>query len=364
NFDPSSSNQAKIYLIADKQDLSASLNGYFIQIGESGSTDSYDLFKQTGTTVTKIIDGAAKARTDVNLLKARIKVTRSEEGKWELFTDNTGASNFVLEGSATDLTHVNSDWFGVRCDYTATRSAGFIFDDFKITALTPDVKPPILLSAKALDEFNVEVVFSERLQLSSALMANNYAINNSGSPNNVTTTSNPNVYKLTFASALPSGEYKLTVNNLKDLADNPIAGNSAASFFYLKPYVLKKGDILISEILSNPRTGGVDFVEIYNNTNQVLDLKELQLANVDASGIPASIKNVSASSVYMPAKTYWVLTTNPTIVKQHYEAKFPNQFVQMSSLPAFNNDQGSVVLLGSNGVLEQFNYNEKMHIKL
>lgn len=364
NFDPSASNQARIYLIADKQDLNAPLNGYFIQIGESGSTDSYDLFRQTGTTVTKIIDGAAKSRADINLLKARVKITRNEEGKWELFTDHTGASNFVLEGSVTDLTHINSDWFGVRCDYTATRSTGFIFDDFKISALTPDVKPPLLSSAKALDEFSVEVVFSERLQPSSALMANNYMLSNLGNPVNVANTTIANVYKLTFVSALPNGENKLTVNNLSDLAGNPIAPNSSASFFYLKPYTLKKGDILISELLSNPRTGGVDFVEIYNNTNQVLDLKELQLANVDAVGNQANIKNVSTTSVYMPAKTYWVLTTNPAIVKQHYETKFPNQFVQMSSLPAFNNDQGSVVLLGSNGLLEQFNYNEKMHIKL
>ena len=364
SFDPSASNQARIYLIADKQDLNAPLNGYFIQIGESGSTDSYDLFRQTGTTVTKIIDGAAKSRADVNLLKAKIKVTRNEDGKWELFTDHMGASNFVLEGTVTDLTHVNSDWFGVKCDYTATRSAGFIFDDFKISALTPDVKPPTLLSAKALDEFNIEVVFSERLQVPSALMASNYMLSNLGNPVNVSNTIMANVHKLTFASALPNGENKLTVNNLSDLAGNPIAANSSSSFFYLKPYTLKKGDVLISEILSNPKTGGVDFVEIYNNTNQILDLKELQLANTDAAGNPANIKNVSTTSVYMPAKTYWVLTTNPAIVKQHYEAKFPDQFIQMSSLPAFNNDQGTVVLLTTNGVLEQLNYNEKMHIKL
>ncbi|RZJ74394.1 MAG: hypothetical protein EOO47_21225, partial [Flavobacterium sp.] len=212
SFDPSSSNQSKIYLISDKQDLNGSLNGYFIQIGESGSTDSYDLFRQTGTTVTKIIDGAAKSRADINLLKAKIKVTRNEDGKWEMFTDITGASNFTLEGTATDLMHVNSDFFGVRCDYTATRSAGFIFDDFEIAALTPDVKAPTLLSAKALDEFSVEVVFSERLQVSSALMASNYTVSNLGNSINVSNTTMANVHKLTFASALPNGENKLTVN--------------------------------------------------------------------------------------------------------------------------------------------------------
>lgn len=361
NFDPSTSNQSRIYLIADHQDLNGSLNGYFIQIGESGSTDSYDLYKQTGASITKIIDGAARTRSDVNKLLARIKVTRTELGKWELFTDITGGTNYLLEGSVTDLTYTHTDWFGVRCDYTATRSNGFIFDDFTVTELTPDVTPPTLVSAKAIDEFNVEVVFSERLQISSALMATNYSIPNLTAPTDVIATSTANVYRLTFTSALPIGEYKLTVNNVKDLMGNQITTNNAATFFYVKPYTLKKGDILISEVLFNPKTGGADFVEIYNNTNQILDLKELQLANVDAGGAPASIKNITNTSVYMPAKTYWVLTTNPTVVKQHYQVKFPNQFIQLSSFPSFNNDKGSVVLLASTTILERFDYDEKMH---
>jgi hypothetical protein len=66
----------------------------------------------------------------------------------------------------------------------------------------------------------------------------------------------------------------------------------------------------------------------------------------------------------MAAKTYWVLTTNPTVVKQQYNVKFSNQFIQMSSFPSYNNDRGSVILLGTVGLLEQFNYNESMHIAL
>ncbi|MFA6275709.1 MAG: lamin tail domain-containing protein [Pedobacter sp.] len=364
SFDPSATNLVRIYLISDQQDISGSLNGYFVQIGESGNTDSYDLYKQTGTTVSKIIDGPAKARVEANKLLAQIRVTRNDVGKWELYTDIAGGTNYNLEGSATDLTYTNSDWFGVLCKYTATRSDGFTFDNFSITELTPDVTPPTLVSAKVLDEFSIEAVFSERLESSSASMANNYTIANLGNPTSINVTSLPTVYKLTYASALPSGDYKLTVNGVKDLKGNVIDVNNTASFFYLKPYTLKKGDIFISEILVNPRTGGVDFIEIYNNTNQVLDLATLQLANADVSGNPANSKNVSTTAMYMPAKTYWVLTTKPDIVKEHYEAKFPNQFVQMSSLPSYNNDKGSVILMTSQEVLDRLDYTEKMHIPL
>ncbi len=364
NFDPSTSNQTKIYLIADIPDLNGPLNGYFIQIGENGSADSYDLYKQTGLTVSKIIDGPPKNRVDVNKLLARIRVTRSELGRWELYTDIMGGNNFALEGEVTDLTFANTNWFGIQCKYTVTRSDGFIFDDFSVEELTPDVTPPTLLSAKVLDEHTVEAIFSERLTMNTALINNNYRISNLGMPSEVIASILPNVYHLIYPLAISTGDYKLTVNNVEDLKGNSIVNENEASFFYLKPYQIKKNDILISEVLVNPKTGGVDFIEIYNNSNHILDLKELQLANVNTGGAVANIKNVSSIAVYMPAKTYWVLTTNPTNIKENYDVKYPDRFIQMSSLPAYNNDMGSVLLLGSAGVLERFDYNEKMHAAL
>jgi hypothetical protein len=364
NFDPSTSNQARIYLISDVADLDGPLNGYFIQVGESGSADSYDLYKQNGTIVTKIIDGPARNRVDANLLVANIRVIRNDLGKWELYTDNTGGNNYTLEGSVIDLTFISTDWFGISCKYTSTRSDGFIFDNFNVQELSPDVTSPAIVSAKVIDDYTIEATFSERLDLASASQNNNYNLLKTGNPLAISATTLPYIFKLTYGSILQSGEYKLTVNGIKDLSGNLIGAKNEVSFFYVKPYQLKVGDVLISEILVNPKTGGVDFIEIYNNSNQILDLTELQLANVDANGVPANIKPVTGSSVFMFPKSYWVLTSNPDVIRQNYEAKFSNQFIKMNSFPAYNNDKGSVILLGRNGVLEQFNYSEKMHIAL
>lgn len=364
NFDPSTNNQAKIYLMADQPDLTASLNGYFIQIGESGSEDSYDLYQQTGTVITKVLDGAAKPRANVNQLLAKIKVLRSKTGNWQLFTDVADGRGWVLEGTATDLTHMYTDWFGIHCKYTATRSDGFIFDDFKIEAISPDLEAPILLNVKTVDELTLEAVFSERLDAASALLPLNYRIGQLGNPISVSLGKTPNVVLLKYASAIQTGNYELMVNNLTDLSGNLIRANSAVSFFHLKPRQLQSGDILISEILVNPKTGGVDFVEIYNNSQQILDLQSLQLANANSSGAPANIKNVSNQSVYMMPETYWVLTVNPSDIKQRYNVRYPQQFVQMNSLPAFNNDKGTVILLTANGILERLNYDEQMHVAL
>ena len=51
SFSPSSNNNARIYLASDNQDLNANLNGYFLQLGESGSGDALELFRQSGSGV-------------------------------------------------------------------------------------------------------------------------------------------------------------------------------------------------------------------------------------------------------------------------------------------------------------------------
>src|SRR6187401_2657704 len=55
DFNPSASNFARIYLVSDQSDLSKSLNGYFVQLGNT--TDDVSLYRQTGATITRIIDG-------------------------------------------------------------------------------------------------------------------------------------------------------------------------------------------------------------------------------------------------------------------------------------------------------------------
>ena len=130
-FDPSSSNFSKIYLMSDNQDLTSDLNGYFVKIGgESGSSDDVDLFLQVGSNEILLIDGidgVASFNPDLD-----IKVTRDNLGNWELFTD-TSSSTYFSNGTVNDLSLNSSDFFGVVCKYTKTRSDKFYFDNFSVS---------------------------------------------------------------------------------------------------------------------------------------------------------------------------------------------------------------------------------------
>ncbi|MES2628181.1 MAG: lamin tail domain-containing protein [Bacteroidota bacterium] len=135
DFNPSSSNQVKVYVCSDKMDLTDSLNGYFILIG--GSADEVALYRQKKKGTTKLIDGRDKMLDrEVNAL--RIKVSLVAKELWQLDVDY-GNGDFYREGEKTDRLTGDCSWTGVLCEYTSTRSDKFRFDDFVVRGSTaPD----------------------------------------------------------------------------------------------------------------------------------------------------------------------------------------------------------------------------------
>lgn len=225
---------------------------------------------------------------------------------------------------------------------------------------------PKLMLATIVDANTIRLTFSKSLDSAVASVANSYQINN-GIGSAITASAISPAFttvELKLGIPLVRGlDNLLTIANVADCAGNVIDPTANfAKLFWAKEIL--PNDFLISEVLSNPREGGVDYVEIYNKSDHVLDLKDLQLANSDASGNPANAKAISATSVFVQPGQYWVLTTNPTVVMQQYNVLFPNQFAPLASMPSFNNDKGTVILLSNGSVIDRFDYTEDMHLAL
>ncbi|MBT7481405.1 MAG: lamin tail domain-containing protein [Flavobacteriales bacterium] len=137
-FDPSSSNFSKVFLMSDETDLTSDLNGYFVKIGgESGNIDNVSLFSKIGNIEVKIIDGIdGIAASNPNL---KIKVTRDDIGNWELFVDTSNYS--ISQGVAFHDAVLSSEYFGVFCKYSKTRSDLFFFDNFNVSGSWDTIVP-------------------------------------------------------------------------------------------------------------------------------------------------------------------------------------------------------------------------------
>jgi hypothetical protein len=122
------------------------------------------------------------------------------------------------------------------------------------------------------------------------------------------------------------------------------------------------GDILISEVLFNPVTGGSDFVEIYNNSKKEISTNRLYLASRDGKLELTQVYPLSISkSMFLPS-SYLALTKDTNGVFPWFHIHCPECFLQMGKFPSYNNDFDYVVLLDEKmQVIDELYYTEKMH---
>ncbi|MCO6499968.1 MAG: lamin tail domain-containing protein [Vicingus serpentipes] len=364
DFNPSSSNYAKVYLVANQANLKNTLNGYFVKIGNTA--DEISLYRQDGLVETKIIDGIDN-RLNTLKVNCRIKVTRDSLGAWQVFSDTTGSTNFTLEGGAFDNTYNSSLYFGVFSKYTSTRSTLFYYDDFNVLGDGfIDNTPPQLDSLLVIDEKNLVLYFNEDVELNSSQNNLNYTVDlGVGNPAIATRDlANNSLVHLTFSNTFTNGtNYTLTINNIKDTANNTIVSISALfTYLVLDPPVI--GDLIINEVLFNPFIGGSDFVELYNNSNKIINLKGWNLANLERDSID-NYKLITDTFRLIFPKEFILLSKDVYNISTEYVNSVESTFLKMTSFPTYNNDEGDVYLLDvSNQVIDYFHYSEDMHFPL
>lgn len=332
DFNPSSSNLTRVYLVSDNSDLTASLNGYFILVGNT--TDEISLYRQTGTAVTEILDGL-DGTVNTDPVNVRIRVTRDGAGNWEVFRDLSGGFSFTSEGTILDNTYTTTTHFGVWCKYTSTRSELFYFDNLGDPYI--DGLAPTVLSATAISATQIDVQFSEPLDPTTAETESNYSVNNGiGIPTVATLDgTDPSLVHLTFVSSFVNGTtYDLTMNNVEDVIGNAMISPTVESFLYFIPDVPVAGDVIITEIMADPSPPlglpDAEFIEIYNRSTKYFDLSNWTIG--DASS------NAAIGSYILTPGSYVI------ICGLGNEILFSTSNKTVAALPAYNNDADAVVL--------------------
>ena len=122
-------------------------------------------------------------------------------------------------------------------------------------------------------------------------------------------------------------------------------------------------DLVINEVLSHPRPGGSPFVELYNRSDKVLDLKQLRLSSVKSDGRLDTGKRVAADGWQLFPGDYVFLCKNVEAVTRFYDAP-PEAGISLDAFPSYAQSGGRVVLLDRARVLDDFSYSEDMHYPL
>jgi hypothetical protein len=125
-----------------------------------------------------------------------------------------------------------------------------------------------------------------------------------------------------------------------------------------------EGDIVINEILFNPPAGGVEYVEIYNNSDKTFDLQFLSFTSRRPSdGAFNRLYPLADKTTLFYPSEYLVITKSKDLVCQFFNCRPESIFAELSGMPSLANTSGCAVLLNNktNDVIDEFAYNEKMH---
>lgn len=221
-----------------------------------------------------------------------------------------------------------------------------------VFASNPDNVAPQILNVYPKSADSIVVEFDEFV-IGSSIDATAFTIDNGiGNPAEILLNGSiVNTVTLVIAPGIADGIlYTITVSGISDCSGNSIMlGNT---FAFGIPEEILPGDILINEVLFNPVTSGFDYVELYNNTNKILDLSDLYIIeiNIDDTSIISEFASVSdAGKLFLP-KSFALLTEDANNVAQQYSRNDISNFIEVNGMPNYPDDAGIVSIQTKNFV--------------
>lgn len=341
DFAPSASNQLIIYLWSETENVEE--NSLALMIGENGSDDALTLVELSSNTIlaegiaTRVASDPVELELLINYNDAFLSV-QSKTPDEVLFTDEFEV--FIGEGILGD------GFFGLECRYTASRADEFFFDQIAAGIRIPDEQAPIILETSFIPDNQFCLTLDEPIDL------DNSNVELDATPIQLTNIAlNINQIKFTVAGDVPQ-EFQLDVSGVFDLS-----GNELDTTISISPvFTPESGDILINEILFNPRTDGVDFVELISTSSRTLDLQNLTILNT-SNDRQVTITN----SLVIPPQGIIALTSDPEeTIAAYPNAAVPERIFNLS-LPSFNNGDGNVTIQLGDQLLDEFDYDEDFH---
>jgi hypothetical protein len=231
-----------------------------------------------------------------------------------------------------------------------------------VNANKPDLIGPRLISIASIQSTELQLTFDEKLEkpLTGVLFELNPAVTIVQAQ---FTSSSLREIKLVLSQPLaPRQLYTIEVKNFRDCAGNFIQPEFSKLSFAL-PETAAIGDVLLNEILFNPRPGGVDFVEMVNISDKFINLKNWSLANRPEESIVNSRIITSQDFILSPG-SFLVCTSDGVILKNHYPNSVEKNFLK-TTIPSMNDDTGSIALVSPEEILmDYFVYLDDYHTPL
>ena len=229
---------------------------------------------------------------------------------------------------------------------------------------------PAISNICVLDSLSIYIEFNQSMHTSTSLYPGKFVLNNGLGPVEAVLPDNPYLSSFILYPKQPLERNKIYELSIADELSNCVDDVQFISETVLLGIPEKPAgqDLIINEILFDPFPGGVDYVEVFNRSEKVINLVGLSLASVNNS--PPSPPDTSIYSfsldcrILLPGE-YVLLCKDLTRVDAYYYCKNTKGVLEMDRFPSYGNEDGCVILMDErHKILDLFSYHENMHYPL
>lgn len=224
----------------------------------------------------------------------------------------------------------------------------------------PDQNGPQLNTILVIDSVTIELVFDEVLD-SNSVIAAGYEFSPDLTVFDIANVA-PDYQRvvLRFAETLqPNEVHTISIYGLTDCTGNEYENTEEAVFG--RPGTISSGNLIINEVLFNQRTGGADFVEVYNNSDAIISLSGWILANYSND----QLRLITDEAYILMPGEYLAITDHKANILAEYPFAPEGRVFEAEDIPTYNNSDGQVALLNPEGQeVDRFNYFEDMHFAM
>jgi hypothetical protein len=166
---------------------------------------------------------------------------------------------------------------------------------------------------------------------------------------------------LFLTTSVETGElYRLRITGIRDCWGNAL--DEIEVFPLVLPATALPGELIINELLFDPKSGDPKYVELRNVSQKYLKLDSWSLANLDRNGAVSDIRVFGNQTLILPPEDFLAITTDSSQLKLSFPRSKAGNFFQIQALPSYPIAGGTVVLLSpKREVIESFTYDEKLH---
>jgi hypothetical protein len=229
-----------------------------------------------------------------------------------------------------------------------------------------DNSRPRALHSYATDSNHLVIVFNKTLDSAGATRLLNYRFTNQNLIIKNIEASPPLYQKIIVTMEHSFQKDSLLLLRIENIQD--CKGSTLDNVQMLKTgwaSLPQQGEWILNEILFNPRSSGVDFVECYNNSQRIIDLSTLLFANRQSSGAFNTPVLLSEEPLLIFPGEYKVFTEDEEALQREYLVTDPNSMLRVKDLPSLPDTEGNLVVLDIHGnLLDELSYDEDWHFPL